>query len=139
MSLRERPVRNLRPRWPAQFDIEGIPRDSETRERCKQELLQQELTDTEESKPMAQNEFDRNNPPRVPYVHQDYPRLLYKGAQQFLVADAAAEKEAHSKGFTRTPDAKKVLAARAKENKKALRSPAPPADDQQDSDSTDAA
>lgn len=88
---------------------------------------------------MPQNEFDLNRPVRVPYVHQDYPRLLYKGTQTLQVADAAAEKEALAKGFARTPDAKKVMAARARENKKALRPPAPPADDQPSSDSTDAA
>lgn len=107
MSLRERPSRNLRPRWPAQFDIEGIPRDYETRQRKKEELEQ-----------MAQTELDINNPPRLPYVHQEYPRLMYKGTERLEVADAAEEKKATAAGFSRKPDAKKLLAQRARQNKK---------------------
>lgn len=77
---------------------------------------------------MPQNEFDLNKPPRLPYAHQDYPRMLYKGTERRPVADAAAEKKALTEGFSRTPDGKKLLAERARENKKAHIKP-PAADD----------
>jgi hypothetical protein len=116
MSLRDRPVVS-RPRWPAEFDIEGIPRDSEVREREKLARLE------EEPRPMPQNEIDINKPAALPYVHQEYPRMMYKGTERRKVEDAAGEKKALSEGFSKTPDGKKLLAERARENKKARAKP----------------
>lgn len=119
MSFRDRHIIDTRPRWPAQFDIEGIPRERKIREERKLELLQQE-----EPAPMPQNEFDVNKPAKLPYVHQDYPRMLYKGAQHLVVNDAAAEKKAMADGYAKKPDAKKLQAERARQNRRVLTSPA---------------
>lgn len=79
---------------------------------------------------MPQNEFDINKPPRLPYAHEEYPRMLYKGTERRQVEDAAAEKKALAEGFSKTPDGKKIMAQRARENKKAHNKPVPPVEDE---------
>lgn len=43
--------------------------------------------------------------PKPPYVHQDFPRVLYLDDQTAVVKDAAGEKAATAAGYSRTPQA----------------------------------
>lgn len=61
-----------------------------------------------DKKASPSNVFDLNNPPRVPYTHQEFPRLLYKlhgeGHQVHLrVADEAQLNDALSKDWSLAP------------------------------------
>jgi hypothetical protein len=54
------------------------------------------------------NEFDLNNPPRVNYVHQDWPRLMYgtnaEGREVYKkVADREEHEAALEAGWSNTP------------------------------------
>lgn len=73
---------------------------------------------------MPQTELDINKPPRLPYAHQEYPKLLYKGTTLRKVVDAADEKKAKAEGFGK-PDAAKILAQRKRENVKAFKGKPP--------------
>lgn len=66
-----------------------------------------------------------------PYVHQDYPRVMYRGdEEQRRVGNAEIEAEAIAEGYSRTPpptDAEKDRAKAAKRNaaKPAVAAPKP--------------
>lgn len=103
MPLNESTGKPPRERWPAQFDIEGIPRDNATRERLLEDLRNSETekrtemaqfkesADRVNVSPVPPNHFavddkqfanepfitDINNPPQKRYKHQEYPKILY--------------------------------------------------------------
>jgi hypothetical protein len=102
-----------RERWPLEFDLEGIPRhDKAERERALA-LRRQEM----EFKKMNQgNNFavdynngdqvrDINNPPRKPYKHEEYPKMVYHhdSGRVLTVNDQAQEKTALKQGFQLKP------------------------------------
>jgi hypothetical protein len=122
MPLNEASRKARRERWPLEFDIEGVPRDTATRkqllEQKQQELQQEQQTENlaalfEESMSPAQtvrNSFsvdqptveitDINNPPRRPYNPHDpkneFPKVLYHhetGRVLHIAAGPNAEKE----------------------------------------------
>jgi hypothetical protein len=103
MPLRDRPTRALRPRWPAQFDIEGVPRDNSLRQQEKETRMKMEQSSQEVGI------FDFNNPPRVAHVHREYPKLLYKAAATRSVADEEAEKKALKEGWQMKPTLKALV------------------------------
>jgi len=77
-----------RSRWPAQFDIEGVERDT----RVRQQLLDSQQQRQEQNAMKVSNisqpgKFDFNSPPKVVIPYQEYPRLLYK---------ASASKQVHN-------------------------------------------
>lgn len=49
--------------------------------------------------------IDINNPPKVPYIHQAYPKALYhhKTGHVLTVADSKEEVQAQKKGFKPEP------------------------------------
>lgn len=49
------------------------------------------------------NVFDLNNPPKVPYVHQEFPRLVYRGDKHKLAHSAEDLDEALDKGWSKEP------------------------------------
>jgi hypothetical protein len=72
------------------------------------EIEKMRLFVTEHDKQTSPNVFDLNNPPRVNYVHREWPRLLYKlhgeGHQVHLrVHDEAQLDEALAAGWSLTP------------------------------------
>lgn len=61
-----------------------------------------------------------NNAHKEPYVHQDFPRVMYRGEEQKLVKTAEDEPAAVEAGFSRTPPTGEV-AAETKASKKAAK------------------
>lgn len=61
---------------------------------------------------------DINNPPRHPFVFEDYPRVLYKGAENVTVPNAEEEKKHAAKGWKREPPETKPAAEEPAEEKK---------------------
>jgi hypothetical protein len=57
-------------------------------------------------------EFDLNNPPKLPYVHQEFPRLVYHHGRRIhrVAADAEALAEALEMGWSKEPYAAVVAA-----------------------------
>lgn len=73
-----------RSRWPAQFDVEGVPRDSATRTKKMEEQMQiSSINDV--------GVFDFNSPPKKPYQFQEFPKRLYRGKESQLVPDKETE------------------------------------------------
>lgn len=95
-------TRKVRERWPAAFDIEGIPRDNALRQRLLDEIQSKESTmaqlrqssidaynssrpenvfavDKAQTAPQADEPFisDINNPPQRRYQYREYPKMLY--------------------------------------------------------------
>lgn len=123
MPFRETPRQKPRPRWSAQLDIEGVPRERIAREQRTAELYQ-ESVQQEQEKVMAQTELDINNPPKLPYKHQEYPKRVYKGAMGKTVNNAEEEKLAAKDGYghaAKPETNKKMLAQRKRENVKAFK------------------
>jgi hypothetical protein len=97
VAFRETPRRARKDHWPTVFDLEGVPRDTKVRE----ELLRGEE--------MVQNKFtdsviDLSNPPKTAYIHQEYPKLLYKfDAKPKSVKSEAEEEAAIADGWSTKP------------------------------------
>jgi len=120
MPLNESTRKAPRERWPLAFDLEGVPRDTETR---KQLLESQNLAiESEESmSPVTptRNSFtvdkptveitDINNPPRKNYNPHDpaneFPKMLYhhETGRVLNVANEKEQKAALKRGFTLQP------------------------------------
>lgn len=120
MPLNEASRKPRRERWPLQFDIEGVPRDTATR---KQLLEQQQQNEESAEDPMTaqtvRNSFavdkptvevtDINNPPRRPYSPSDpkneFPKVLYhhESGRVLTVQNDKEQKAAHKRGFELKP------------------------------------
>jgi hypothetical protein len=118
VSIRES-HRNRRDRWPLEFDLAGVPRETAERERLLRE--QRELEETEQSPmspvtPSPTNMFavdyqagehviDINNPPTKRYVHQEFPKLVYhhESGHILQVDDEKQLKAAQKRGFKDRP------------------------------------
>lgn len=112
MSLNEAPGRPFREKWPASFDIEGIPRDREVREQKLKELrgnmdlsnlsleqieaLREVLA--QHDKKHTENVFDLSKPPKVPYVYQEFPKSLYRADGHVLTVKSEKEEQKATKG-----------------------------------------
>ena len=50
-------------------------------------------------------DFDLNNPPKMPYRHQEYPKMLYdhQGREYILVKDREQEQDALAAGYRKEP------------------------------------
>lgn len=83
----------IRSRWPVQFDIEGIPRNTKDRNEKLAEIRQQE-EDNMQIQSVTKPTLDFNNPTTPKYSHQEFPRLVYRGEEQSLVVHTAEELEA---------------------------------------------
>jgi hypothetical protein len=104
--------RKSRDRWPLEFDLEGIPRDSGERKRL---LEQREASMDPEnffaaSQPVTDTVVDINNPPRNrnynPHAPENqFPKMLYHhdSGQVLVVKSAAEQKAAEKKGFQLKP------------------------------------
>jgi len=66
-------------------------------ERMRQIVLQHDAA----SKPVK--EFDLNNPPKEPYRHQEFPRLMYKGTGHALAHTKEDMEAALAAGWSKTP------------------------------------
>ena len=121
MPLNEASHKPRRERWPLEFDLTGVPRDTATR----QQLVQQQHileTDAEESMNQTtpvRNSFtvdtptveitDINNPPRRNYNPHDpkheFPKMLYhhESGRVLNVNDAREQKAALKRGFNLKP------------------------------------
>jgi hypothetical protein len=133
MSLNESKHRSTRDRWPLEFDLEGVPRENDLREKLLREqrglsLAPQEMEPSnmpvnsfavDKLDPLVREELlrqllatapvgsviDINNPPRQRYVHQDFPRMVYHhGSLRVLVVEDAAQlKAAQKHGYKLEP------------------------------------
>ena len=126
MPLNEASGKPRRERWPAQFDIEGVPRDTATRRQLLDQIQAKQPTSGFED-PMSpvtptRNHFtvdgpttdgpvitDINNPPHRNYNPQDpknqYPRMLYhhESGRVLTVQNEKEEKAALKRKFQLTP------------------------------------
>lgn len=121
MPLNEASRKAPRERWPLEFDLEGVPRDTATR---KQLIEQQQRTleaPEEDMSPVTatRNSFtvdkpevaitDINNPPRKPYSPSDpkneYPKMVYhhETGRVLTVHNDKEEKAALKRKFELTP------------------------------------
>lgn len=113
----------VRERWPAQFDIEGVPRDNATRRQLLDQIQQKDTTmaqfrDSSLALQNPENQFtvdknqspepfisDINNPPQRRYKHQEYPKAMYHhdSGRTLVVKDEKEEAAAKKKGFKEEP------------------------------------
>ena len=122
MPLNEASRKARRERWPLEFDIEGVPRDTAIRKQLLEQKQQQQNLDLLSEEPMAQtirNSFtvdkptaevtDINNPPRRPYnphaPENQYPKVLYhhETGRVLTVQNEKEHKAAHKRGFEVQP------------------------------------
>jgi hypothetical protein len=107
-------TRKTRERWPASFDIEGIPRDTQIRTALLQQRIQEgkmaQVTNSfTVDKPAGPVINDINNPPHVNYNPYDpkneFPKLVYhhSSGRVLKVADAKEQKAALKRGFDLKP------------------------------------
>jgi hypothetical protein len=59
--------------------------------------------DEENGSPGMPKEFDLNNPPKVPYVHKEFPKMLYKDGRNCVVQNRAEMEGKLAQGWTRKP------------------------------------
>lgn len=123
MPLNEASRKAPRERWPLEFDLTGVPRDTRIRKNLLEEQKQKQ---TEEPmspavRTITENRFtvdqpstdifitDINNPPRKPYNPRDpkneYPKMLYHhgNGRVLKVANEKEEKAALKRDFKLTP------------------------------------
>ena len=69
-------------------------------ERMRQIVAQHDQTNKQGIK-----EFDLNNPPRLPYRHQEFSKMVYdhEGRRHFVVRDRKREQEALDAGYRLEP------------------------------------
>ena len=127
MPLNEASRKAPRSRWPLEFDLEGVPRDTTTRKSLLEQKRNHETLETlsEETMPTVQsvrNSFtvdqpttdgpaitDINNPPRRPYNPYDpknqFPKMLYhhESGRVLKVEDEKEQKAAQKRGFKIEP------------------------------------
>lgn len=58
-------------------------------------------------------EFDLNHPPKDPYVHQEFPRMMYRGTATKVAQSADEMQDAEANGWNRTPSLPVVQASAA--------------------------
>lgn len=123
MPLNEASRKAPRERWPLEFDLTGVPRDTRTR---KQLLEQKQILEQTPEEPMSpvhtvRNSFtvdqpqqgaaitDINNPPQTRYNPHDpkneFPKMLYHHGtgRVLIVANAKEEKAALKRDFQLKP------------------------------------
>ena len=126
MPLNEASRKAPRERWPLEFDLTGVPRDTRTRKNLLAEKHQEEsMAQTQQSvhgvRTITENHFtvdqpsndifitDINNPPRKAYNPRDpqnqYPKMLYHhgNGRVLKVANEREEKAALKRDFELTP------------------------------------
>ena len=126
MPLNEASRKAPRERWPLEFDLTGVPRDTRTRKNLLAEKHQEEsMAQTQQSvhgvRTITENHFtvdqpsndifitDINNPPRKAYNPRDpqnqYPKMLYHhgNGRVLKVANEKEEKAALKRDFKRAP------------------------------------
>jgi hypothetical protein len=107
-------TRKTRERWPASFDIEGVPRDTATRQKHLEQKLQEESMNKVTNsftvdKPAGPPITDINNPPHVNYNPHDpkneFPKMLYhhESGRVLNVANEKEQKAALKRGFDLKP------------------------------------
>jgi len=121
VPLNEASIKPKRDRWPLEFDITGVPRDTATRQRLLQQKqnLEQITEETMNQVTPVRNSFtvdkpavtitDINNPPRVNYNPYDpkneFPKMVYhhESGRVLKVNDAKEQKAALKRGFDLKP------------------------------------
>ena len=126
MPLNESSRKAPRERWPLEFDLTGVPRDTRTRKNLLAEKHQEEsMAQTQQSvhgvRTITENHFtvdqpsndifitDINNPPRKAYNPHDpqnqYPKMLYHhgNGRVLKVANEKEEKAALKRDFKLAP------------------------------------
>ena len=126
MPLNEASRKAPRERWPLEFDLTGVPRDTRTRKNLLAEKHQEEsMAQTQQSvhgvRTITENHFtvdqpsndvfitDINNPPRKPYNPRDpqneFPKMLYHhgNGRVLKVANEKEEKAALKRDFKLAP------------------------------------
>lgn len=73
-----------RERWPLEYDLEGIERDTKTRAQLEEQQKQQSQNEAAMTNRAQSSNFfvggasiDLNRPPKEAYRHQEYPKMLY--------------------------------------------------------------
>jgi hypothetical protein len=113
--------RKRRERWPLEFDLTGVPRDTATRQQLLEQQHNLETTAEEPMSPVTpvRNSFtvdkptveitDINNPPHKNYNPHDpkneYPKMLYhhESGRVLQVASEKEQKAALKRGFDLKP------------------------------------
>ena len=96
--------RSIRDRWPLEFDLEGVPRETAERERLLNHRQEGEMGKTSPvtnsfavDYQQGNGVIDLNNPPKKPYVYQEYPKMLYAASGKYLVVQNEAEERRYAK------------------------------------------
>jgi hypothetical protein len=75
-QFRESRPAHIRERWPLELDLGGVPRDTNLRNKKKQEL-----EETMRGQPtnffVSGQSIDLNKPAKEAYRHQEYPKMVY--------------------------------------------------------------
>jgi hypothetical protein len=129
MPINEASGKPRRERWPAQFDIEGVPRDTATRQQLLDQIQQQqtqqsnaEFEDFMSPVTPTRNHFsvdgpttdgpvitDINNPPKKNYnpraAENEFPKMLYhhESGRVLKVENEKEQKAAIKRGFELKP------------------------------------
>lgn len=125
MPINESTSQARRERWPLEFDLEGVPRDTATRKQLIEQKQQEQNLSSAEEEVMTpvqkiQNHFsaeqpsvpeisDINNPPRRNYNPHDakneFPKMVYhhESGRVLNVANEKEQKAAFKRGFELKP------------------------------------
>lgn len=64
---------------------------------------------------MSNNSFDLNNPPKVAYVHQEFPRVMYGAEGATKIVSSQEDREAaEAAGFSVSPNVEKPVSKKAR-------------------------
>lgn len=128
MSIRET-RRNPRDRWPLQFDLEGVPRDTATREARLRELRGENNLENFMNVPKVQNQFASDNEPLIASLTPAQKQQLLKellasnqGGQEFDLSKppVAPYRFQEFPKAVWTPDGKKQVLAHSQEHEDQL-------------------
>jgi hypothetical protein len=105
--------RSTRDRWPLEFDLEGVPRNTKERERLLRERANPQENDMPYPNPTVNhfavdtvpNVVDINNPPKIRVPYMEFPKMMYHhdSGKVLTVADQKQEKAAFKHGFQLQP------------------------------------
>jgi hypothetical protein len=131
MSINEHRTQNVSIRWTAQQKREqeialygGKPEETAMAERqfTAEEIQNMRMIIAQQDKKEGIREFDLNNPPKKQYIHQEFPKMMYRGGEHQVAQTREDEQAALKAGWgTKPGQAPKIEEPEETEEEKALR------------------
>jgi hypothetical protein len=112
MSINEHRTQNVSVRWTAQQKREqeialygGQPEEIAMAERqfTAEEIENMRLAVARHDQHEGIKEFDLNNPPKKQYIHQEFPKMMYRGGERKVAQNREDEQAAMKAGWSTKP------------------------------------